>query len=569
NGTAPISAGWTSTGLAVRVQFECLAPSGTWSFSELFVQESEGLAGADNAVDVDAPVLTEDASVFKTASVLPAGNVLRVEGLRGTLTQDSGMFRVSGNSVADQVLSRKCMGNGTCSVAFQNFVASGTMVLRATLTLKATCTDLDSASCGEGLDSVRITASSGAQVDLFPVIQRGPWEACVAQCDTQRTRGSWEACVAQCGMQRTVLQGYDVMPLIGKKGSRLVLDIAANKENQYFTCEDATLHVTASLEILVSTLSVASIAGTWSQQSGQLTIPFIPFDRGNVWFHITILLVNAAAPSVSRRPSVSVCAIIPGGASVTKQEPFSAVARRPAVSVCAIPGAASVTKQVAAVLPLGRTGILASATPSSFVTAILTPSTSYTLETNRFTLLLKAQVPSLLPRDLQVTISGLLGSATPDNFFHPLDTVEVRSYECYGSGLCAVTVDATPSEEGALFHRATLDVDIYCTDFFAYPSRFVSSIKACAEASGVTKCPALDNIAIPDTAYSRGPWQGCSDPCMSAQRKVMQSYDLADVLDRYTFQRPTKRFTLAIAASPSVTQSCFSSVFTGGVSIHI
>ena len=43
-------------------------------------------------------------------------------------------------------------------------------------------------------------------------------------------------------------------------------------------------------------------------------------------------------------------------------------------------------------VPAGRAGVLASATPSSFVTAILTPSTSYTLETNRFSLLLKAQV---------------------------------------------------------------------------------------------------------------------------------------------------------------------------------
>ena len=56
--------------------------------------------------------------------------------------------------------------------------------------------------------------------------------------------------------------------------------------------------------------------------------------------------------------------------------------------------------QVAAVVPAGKAGILASVTPSSFVTAILTPSTSYTLETNRFSLLLKAQVrrPSSLLR---------------------------------------------------------------------------------------------------------------------------------------------------------------------------
>ena len=85
------------------------------------------------------------------------------------------------------MLSRKCLGNGTCSVVFEDFVASGTMVLKATLTIRATCTDLDSASCGEGLDAVRLTAASGAQVDLFPLVERGPWEACVAQCDSQRT----------------------------------------------------------------------------------------------------------------------------------------------------------------------------------------------------------------------------------------------------------------------------------------------------------------------------------------------------------------------------------------------
>ena len=122
--TVPIPPGWTSTGLAVRAQFECLPPAGTSSFSELFVQESEGLAGADNAVHVVHPdtrnpelgptletrnpnndaqspqraLPTETkvengtsqrkqpnggvaCQVFKTASVLPAGNVLRVEGL--------------------------------------------------------------------------------------------------------------------------------------------------------------------------------------------------------------------------------------------------------------------------------------------------------------------------------------------------------------------------------------------------------------------------------------------------------------------------------------------------------
>jgi len=41
-------------------------------------------------------------------------------------------------------------------------------------------------------------------------------------------------------------------------------------------------------------------------------------------------------------------------------------------------------------------------------------------------------------------------------------------------------------------------------------------------------------------------------PKPSIVEQVMQTYDLQDVLDRYTFQKPTKRFTLAIAASPSV-----------------
>jgi hypothetical protein len=171
--------------------------------------------------------------IFKTDEILPAGNILRVAGLLGTETVDAGEFVVAGNTVTERSISRSCLGNGTCSVSFENFVETGTMLLKATLTINVTCTDMDSMSCGEGLDSVRLTAASGQQLNIFSSIDRGPWDACVARCDTQRT----------------VLQSYDVLPLVGKAGDRLLLEMAANDQSQFFTCDSVTLHATASITV--------------------------------------------------------------------------------------------------------------------------------------------------------------------------------------------------------------------------------------------------------------------------------------------------------------------------------
>jgi hypothetical protein len=56
NSTSVISpTGWISTGLAVRVEFECAPESVNTTFAELYVKESQGLAGVDNAVHIVCP----------------------------------------------------------------------------------------------------------------------------------------------------------------------------------------------------------------------------------------------------------------------------------------------------------------------------------------------------------------------------------------------------------------------------------------------------------------------------------------------------------------------------------
>jgi hypothetical protein len=98
-------------------------------------------------------------------------------------------------------------------------------------------------------------------------------------------------------------------------------------------------------------------------------------------------------------------------------------------------------------------------------------------------------------------------------------------------------------------YRVTVDIDIFCTDFASYPTKFVQYIRACQKGTQ-RKCPEMAGYSytVPPSTYSAGPWYGCGG-CTLSTRKVLRSFDVRNIVTIFD-----RVFSLEIAASEGVSR---------------
>ena len=521
---------WKNTGLTVQVEWSSVNNAPTVNFDFVSSQESSFLAGSSSAVHV----------LMKTGNVLPQGGILKISGLTGSQTKDSPFLQVEGNNVEEVTMEMICAGNFSCQVTTApDYIDSGKILMRAELTIDVACTDLDSvckqcpegsADCSEGITLASIS-STDVKRDFTASISRGPWTGCLNKC--QETR--------------RIIAGYDILDIATKNGKPFTTTIQTSQYTSFYTCSHGeslvSLKAYVKVSMLVSKLSQHLLTGSFSSSNGRLVVPHVPFDK-NKYIHITFILRNSNRETRPRTPSASIVATRSGGVAVNEMN--------------------------AVISPKTRPGILMSDKAIQFVYASLEMSSKYTAEINRFMVRLKTNSPAVIPRELQITIAGLVGSNQNDNAILPLlnpSDVEIRTFECVGGKHCLIDVDAKPSTAGVTFRRATLDLDIYCSDFGSYPSKYIESISACSQLPGQTSCPLLRKLVLDQRDYSRGPWQECSG-CSFSTRRVMRGYDLSRIIETYD-KYLLKRFALEVSASKDVSDlKCpYSSNAAGSTSV--
>ena len=503
---------WFSTGLAVQVEWAGINGVPETSFEFVSSQESNSFAGSSNAVHV----------LMKTAQILPPGGILRIENLIGSQTGDSPYFQVEGNSVQVKTLEMMCAGNQSCVVTTpSNYVSTGKILMSAEITIEVACTDFDSTckqckegvvDCSEGIVSVLISNEDEVR-DITSISSRGPWKDCIKKCSETRT----------------VVSLHDIIDLSTKAGKPVTFSLTTADATSYYACDHegspVTLQAKVTLRMLISTLSQHLLEGSFSSTSGRLTVPHVPFEK-NQYIHITIILRNPLRLSPPQVPTVKIVAAKSDGIAV---------------------------REMAASMPKNRPGILIADSGAQFISAAIEMTSQYTGETNRITLRLKSNWVSAIPGEVSVTIAGLVGSNTADATKLALldpDQIEIKTFECIGAKHCLVDVDAMPSLANVGFYRATLDVDVYCSDFASYPDKYIRAISACSQISGQVACPQLDKRVLNEAEYSRGPWQNCSG-CSTSTRTVMKGYEISEILQRYdTFG--LNRFSFEMFASPDV-----------------
>ena len=504
---------WKSTGLSVVVEWSSADDAPTTDFDFVTSQESSILAGSSSAVHV----------LMKTKHILPPGGILRVSGLGGSQTKDSPFLDVEGNTVEEVTMEMVCAGNWSCEVTTDtDYVETGKILMQADMTIEVVCTDLDSVckqcregttDCSEGIRSAAIS-NADTRRDFTSSISRGPWKGCLKKC--QETR--------------QIIAGHDILDIATKNGKPFTITLQTSKETNFYTCKHnespVSLKAYVKINMLISKLSQHLLIGSFSSNSGRLAVPNVPFDK-NEYIHITIILMNSNRETRPRIPSASIVATRSDGMAVNKMN--------------------------ALIRPKFRLGILMADQNPQFVSASLEMSNKFTGEINRFLLRLKTNLPAVIPKELVITIAGLVGSNEDDNAQLPLldpSYVEIKTFDCVGGKHCLVDVDAKPSTKGATFRRAALDIDILCSDFGSYPSKYIESISACSQMAGQTSCPPLEKLVLDERDYSRGPWQECSG-CSTSTRRVIRGYDLSKIIDNFdTFL--LKRFALEVYASKDV-----------------
>ena len=519
---------WYSTGLSVQVEWASADGVREISFDFVTAQESSRLQGSFNAIHL----------LMKTSEIISpsAGGILRVEGLVGSQTQDTAEFEVEGNSVKEEVMSMICAGNSSCSVtSLSNYVQSGKMLMKAELSIAVVCTDFDSScnqctdgkqECSEGILSAFISNGDISR-DIMSSIDRGPWKGCINKCQDTKT----------------IINSLDVFDLTSKAGKALTVSLRTAKATDFYACRHGeslvTLKAYVTIRMVISTLSQHLLKGSFSSSTGRLTVPRVPF-LANQYIHVTLLLKNSFSPSPPRIPSAQILAASRNSAQV------SGVAVRQTSS---------------SILPKNRAGLLQADQLAQFVHASIQMTSGYTGERNRITLNLKSNWPAALPPDIAITVTGLLGSGTPDNARLALvdpSYVELKTFECVGGKHCIVDLDVMPTGDVA-FHRATMDIEIFCSDFGSYPGKYIKTISLCAQVNGQKRCPESNRHVFEPKFYSSGPWQECSG-CSTSTRTVMREYPLsAEFLDRFD-STGSKRFAVDIFASNGVSDlACYQS----------
>ena len=504
------ASGWQSTGIAVKVVWPCKTAgvetvfghpgSGQGLPPALFVRESVQMLGAVNAVHI----------IMRPLATIPEGGVLTISGLGGSLTDENPQFDVFGNTVESRELPLPCVGNRTCTAELKNYVENAQMVLSAFLTVEIACTNLD--ACGERVESVKINGNG---------LGAGEFDA-----------GPWQGCVAQCGTRRELIKNRDITDLLGVDGRDFRVDVVVSDKVLFYTCNGASLDATVRVTLLMSNLSTNVIQGAFTQTTGEIVIPLVPYDA-NPYIHVTLPLRNPSVQLRPKLPTVEICPQYDGGGKV---------ARMAAVQFP----------------PEPQGGVLTGSTAAKFTYIEIKESSVFPDQVNRFKLLLRANIPFLMSDALAVTVSGLTGTQSLDKSDFPLLTdgsFESRLYDCSGARDCQVVIDANPSR--GILHRAQLDIDIFCTDFEMYPSKYVEYVKICGDGGGA--CGNVGTVSISTDKYRRGPWQGCSG-CGRSTRKVLENYDLQDILKFY----PNRRITLDVGVSAGVSNlPCY--LTNGGV----
>jgi hypothetical protein len=482
--------GWIETGIAVTVSWTCATDAIATSFDLVYAHETTSFAAHSSVVSI----------VLKSSlPSLPGGGVLVITGLKGSLTPDTDSLEVQGSAVRDEQHRLSCLGSHHCTVKFQDYLASGRMLISASLSIAIHCSDLDSA--GEHVTSLHLNGQS-----------------ILANADV----GPWKKCANDCGAVRQVLANLPVSAQTGPSGSTIDVDMSLSDQVQVYTCNNFTLNAEVMLNLVTSQLSTHSLSGTWDQLNGQLNLADTPYMDGS-WMHLMFVLRNPAARSQPRIPIVSMCALSSAAPSIPT---------------------------TAAQIIHGSSGLLSANTKPALISFHVSPSCITEQAVNTLSVVLRSNLPKLLPSGLVITISGLTSSPTPASTAFNLLTESGRKMdtsECVGGLECSKKVSLACADCGPL-HAAALRVNLFCTDFdSADGSKFIQYIRLCpAPETGEAVCSGDQFWYIPPELYSRGPWQGCGG-CSRSFRSVLRDYDLMSLIDAWGLD-----LIVEIGASPGV-----------------
>ena len=468
--------GWIETGIAITVKWACETSAFTTSFDLVYAHETSSAASLSSVISI----------VLKSAlPVLPEGGVLVMRGLKGSLTPDTDSMEVQGGSISENQHQRKCLGKKHCAVNFVDYLASGRMLISATLSIAIKCTDLDSS--GEEISSLLLNGRS-----ILQNAEKGPWHKCASACNV------W----------KKVVVDFPVSLETGVSGKGLLIDLSVSDEVQEYKCDDYLLNAEVTLTVVESHLGTHSLSGTWDQLNGELNLPDTPY-MDSSWMHLTFVLRNPADQSQPRIPTVAVCAL---------------------------------SKSAPAILDIGAqilhssVGVLSARTQGAFTSFYVEQSTLTERVANTISIVLQTNLASLLPDVLSITISGLTNTLSPElTDLSLLSTDSGRFFdtsECVGGLSCHQKISLACMSCGKL-HVATLDVVIFCTDFDAADgSKYIDYIRVCRGGSSTateSHCAPNSYMEIPPDAYSRGPWQGCGG-CSLSTRTVLQNYNMANFI---------------------------------------
>jgi hypothetical protein len=409
--------------------------------------------------------------------------------------------------VREEIVHRVCLGKHRCSASFEDYVKNGRMLISATLSISIKCTDLDSS--GERVIEMMLNGQS-----ITAHAEKGPWSECVNDCSSSRP----------------VLIDFPIQNC-GVSGKSIQLDIAISEEVQMYKCDGFLLNAQVSLTLVTSELSTHSLSGTWNQLKGEINIPGVPYMVGT-WMHLTFVLRNPEQASAPRIPTVQVCALTSAAPAIKESS------------------AQIITEEE------GSRGILSSRTRGAFSFFQVQESTSMELAINRLSFVLRANLPRLLPDALYITISGLNGTLTPpsSDFSLLAEAGKLDStFECVGGLKCKQKVSVKcPLQNCGELHSITFGVDIFCTDFdSADASKFIKYIRVCKAPeidNDAFACDAVPFLEIPQTLYSRGPWQGCGG-CSSSTRTVLEGYDMSRAISAFGLD-----LVIEVGASEGVSQ---------------
>lgn len=476
--------GWAETGIGVSIEWSCETNAVGSRFEHVFAHETSAGASLTSVISI----------VFKTGlHSLPDGGVAVIRGLTGSLTPDTDSMDVQGNSVSEEQRTLRCSGQQQCSVRFEDYLENGSMLVSASLSIAIRCTDLD--SYGEHVAMLKINGRD--------VLSKA------------KATGFWEKCAGNCNSTRNVLVEHDVTAETTPSGVPLHVAMAVSEEVEVYTCDGYMLDALVTLNLVTSRLSTHSMSGTWDQLAGQLNVAHLPYMPGP-WIHLSLMLRNPASRSTPRIPTVQLCA-------TTSTSP-------------------AVPETRARILGTAG-GLLSSSTPVSFAAFHVSQTTDLQRATNRLSILLRSNLPKLMPNVVVITISGLAPTETASTTDFSIlagSGLREESFECVGGLTCNVLLDMSCQSstcEKSKLHKATLDIDIFCTDFDADDqSKFIQYIRVCRASAGVvsTACAPGTYFEIAPEEYSRGPWQRCGG-CSRSTRRVLAAYDMSNFLSAFGY----------------------------------